>query len=63
MEATERSLTNGGDNGAQFFALSAYYCIPLQPPLAYVIHSQNLYTSEIYRVAFTANVRVNRMHS
>jgi hypothetical protein len=29
-EATERSAMDGGDNGAQGFPLSAYYCIPLQ---------------------------------
>jgi hypothetical protein len=30
-EAKERSPTDGGDEGAQSFPLSAYCCSPLQP--------------------------------
>jgi hypothetical protein len=48
-EATERILMESRDDSAQDFPIPAYYCNPLQPPLAYVNHTKPPVTSEGYR--------------
>jgi hypothetical protein len=47
-DAEERRTTDGGDDKAKGFPLSAHCCIPLQPSLVCVSEFKALVTSKVY---------------